>query len=120
MDKEVRFTEKKVDDSWKLDVAREKGQPEQPKPESAPPRPGLTFTQFITSLGYQALMHLGELPYPGSKEKRVDLEGAKETIDILVLLDSKTQGNQTPEEQQLFKTLLSELQMKFVAKASGH
>lgn len=117
MDKEVRFTEKKVDDSWKQDVAREKGQAASPAEPEPAPQTSLSFTQFITSLGYQALMHLGEIPYPGTEEKRLDLETAKETIDILILLDSKTKGNQTPEEQKLFKTLLAELQMKFVSKA---
>ncbi len=119
MDKEVRFTEKKVDDSWKQDVAREKGH--SPEPQSEPgPKSSITFPQFVTSLGYQTLMHLGEIAYPGTEEKRIDLEAAKETIDILILLDSKTRGNQTPEEQKLLKNLLSELQMKFVAKTSGH
>ena len=118
MDKEVRFTEKKVDDSWKQDVDREKGKSQEPQPE-LDPKTSITFPQFITSLGYQTLMHLGEIPYPGTEEKRIDLEAAKETIDILMLLDSKSKGNQTPEEQKLLKTLLSELQMKFVAKASA-
>ena len=114
MDKEVRFTEKKVDDTWKQDVTRESGAS---KPEPGQ-RPSLTLTSFITSLGYQTLMHLGELPHPETRERAVDLEAAKETIDLLVLLESKTRGNQTPEETQLFKTLLPELQMKFVEKAT--
>ena len=115
MDKEVRFTEKKVDESWKEDVVREKGKRE-PGPT---PKSSIDFTNFLTSLGYQTLMHLGELPSPGTQERNVDLEAAKETIDLLVLLQSKTRGNLTPQEEQAFKTLLSELQMKFVAKATG-
>ena len=115
MDKEVRFTEKKVDDSWKEDVTRERGTPK-PEPGQRPP---LTLANFVTSLGYQTLMHLGELPNPETRQKHLDLEAAKETIDLLILLESKTRGNQTPEETQLFKTLLPELQMKFVEKATG-
>ena len=115
MDKEVRFTEKKVDESWKENVVHEKK-----KPELGPaPPPSVDFTNFLTSLGYQTLMHLGELPSPGTQERSIDLEAAKETIDLLVLLQSKTRGNLTPEEEQVFKTLLSELQMKFVSKAGG-
>ena len=114
MDKEVRFTEKKVDQSWKEGVAREKGSPE---PSSAP-KTSLDLSSFLTSLGYQTLMHLGELPNPQTNQRVVDLEGARETIDLLILLETKTKGNRTPEEDQLLKTLLPELQMKFVQKST--
>ena len=117
MDKEVRFTEKKVDESWKQDVGRDRNKAK-PEPKVAPPNSSSSpnFANFLTSLGYQTLIHLGELPYPETQEHRVDLEAAKETIDLLVLLESKTRGNLSPEEEQIFKTLLPELQMKFVAK----
>ena len=114
MDKEVRFTEKKVDESWKQDVARDKKTPE----TGTAAKPALTFENFITSLGYQTLLHLGELPDPDSREKRLDLEAAKETIDLLILLENKTRGNRTPEENQIFQNLLPELQMKFVRKTT--
>ena len=115
MDKEVRFTEKKVDQSWKEGVAREKGGAG-PEPEGRPP---LSLSNFLTSLGYQTLMHLGELPHPETKETQVDLAAAKESIDLLILLESKTKGNRTPEEDKLLKNLLPQLQMKFVEKASN-
>jgi hypothetical protein len=115
MDKEVRFTQKKIDESWKDEVARQKGES---KPEPGAPKTPLSLVTFLTSLGYQTLMQLGELPHPETQERQVDLEGAKETIDLLVLLEAKTRGNRTAEEEQIFKTLLPELQMKFVEKAS--
>jgi len=115
MDKEVRFTEKKVDQSWKEGVAREKGSPE----PSAPPQAGLNLSSFFTSLGYQTLMHLGEIPHPETNQSQKDLEAARETIDLLILLEKKTQGNRTPEEDKLLKSLLPELQMKFVQKSTG-
>ena len=111
MDKEVRFTEKKIDQSWKEDVAREKGEPK--------PQPALSLSAFLTSLGYQTLIHLGDLPHPETQQRHLDLEAAKETIDLLVLLESKTQGNRTPEEDKLLKSLLPELQMTFVEKTSA-
>lgn len=114
MDKEVRFTEKKVDQSWKEEVSREKGKAG-PEPGDRPP---LSLSTFLTSLGYQTLMNLGELPHPETNERHLDLEAAKETIDLLVLLESKTRGNRTPEEEELLKNLLPELQMKFVEKAA--
>jgi len=115
MEKEVRFTEKKVDQSWKEGMVRDK---EEARAESAP-QPPLSFTTFLTSLGYQTLMHLGELPFTGSAERRLDLEAARETIDLLVLLEKKTQGNRTEEEDRFLKSLLPELQMKFVEKAAN-
>ena len=115
MEKEVRFTQKKVDESWKEEVDREKGGP---KPE-AETKPALSLTTFLTSLGYQVLMHLGEIPHPETQEHQLDLEAARETIDLLILLESKTRGNRTSEEEQLLKSLLPELQMKFVQKAGS-
>lgn len=114
-EKEVRFTEKKVDESWKEDTAREKGSVPPPADEKA----ALSFSVFLTSLGYQALIHLGEIPHPETKVVQLDLGAAKETIDWLVLLETKTRGNRSLEEDQLLKTLLPELQLKFVAKVGG-
>ena|SRR3989338_3642626 len=114
-EKEVRFTEKKVDESWKEGAAREKGAVPPPSEEKA----ALTFSVFLTSLGYQALIHLGEIPNPETKAVQLDLGAAKETIDLLVLLETKTQGNRNPQEDQLLKTLLPELQLKFVTKVGG-
>ena len=115
MEKEAHFTEKKVDQSWKEEVAREKGAPEPPAETGDSP---LSFSHFITSLGFQTLLQLGEIPHPETKQAQVDLGAAKETIDLLVLLQSKTQGNLTAQEEKLLKDLLAELQIKFVEKVS--
>ena len=96
-------------------MAREKDKPLPSQTETSPP---LSFSNFLTSLGYQGLIQLGELPHPETKERSLDLEAAKETIDLLTLLETKTQGNRTPEEEKILKSLLPELQMKFVEKAS--
>lgn len=114
MEKEVRFTEKKIDQAWKESKGREK---EEAKAEPGA-RPALSFSTLLTSLGYQTLMHLGEFPHPDTQERRLDLDAAKETIDLLALLESKTEGNRTPEEDKLLKNLLAELRMKFVEKAA--
>lgn len=118
MDKEVKFTEKKVDQSWKEEVQREK---KDPGPEPAPPETpaGISFTHFLTSLSYQALIHLGEAPHPETQERDFNLDAAQETIDLLSLLEKKTQGNRTPEEDKLLKSLLTQLQMKFVERSAG-
>ena len=118
MDKEVKFTEKKVDQSWKEEVQREI---KDPKPEAPSPEPpgGISFANFLTSLGYQALIHLGEAPHPETQERDFNLDAAQETIDLLSLLEKKTQGNRTPDEDKLLKSLLTQLQMKFVERSGG-
>jgi len=78
----------------------------------------INFASFIFSLGRSAFVHLGEEPDPLSGEKKVSLEMAKETIDIIALLEEKTRGNLTQEEEQLIKNILYALRMKYVELAS--
>lgn len=125
MDKDIRFTEKKVDDSWKEQAAREKGaqQPREQKkdaPRQAPP-PELpedspVFFNFVSSLGYQAMMHLGEIPNPSTGKNEVHLEAAKEIIDLLIELKKKSKGNTGGKENDFFDNLLPELQLRYSQK----
>lgn len=85
-------------------------------PAAAPP---LTFSSFIFSLGTSALMLMGEQLDPDQPTQTVNLQGAKEVIDILSLLETKTQGNLTSEEQTVLRDLLYALRMKYVDLASG-
>ncbi|MCC7201465.1 MAG: DUF1844 domain-containing protein [Nitrospirae bacterium] len=78
----------------------------------------INFAAFIFSLGRSAFIHLGEEPDPVSGEKRVSLQLAKETIDIISMLEEKTKGNLTQEEGQLIKNLLYALRMRYVEIAS--
>jgi len=83
------------------------------------PEPQLTFSAFLLSLASSAAIHFGDLADPESGEKTApNLEGASQMIEILSLLEQKTRGNLTPEEQQLLEELLYELRMRFV-EASG-
>jgi hypothetical protein len=78
--------------------------------------PPVDFTAFLVGLGQMALMHLGELPEPGSETRSVDLAQARHSIDILDMLEQKTQGNLTEEEATLLRTLEGELKMKYVKR----
>src|SRR5210317_1994239 len=80
--------------------------------------PEVTFTAFVMSLNTSALFHLGELSDPATGEKNLDLVLAKHTIDTLQLLEKKTKGNLSNEEQDLLKNALYDLKMRYVAKAS--
>lgn len=79
--------------------------------ETAPP--GIDFNTFILSLSTSALMHLGKLA--GEEEATVNLAHAKQTIDCIALLEEKTRGNLTGEEERLISEVLYDLRLRFVA-----
>ena len=84
----------------------------------------VTFSMFIQSLGHQTFMCLGLIPWPSSNKIKVDLQQARETIDILQILREKTKGNLDVDEDKMFENLLYELRMRFVnvqdkGKSSG-
>ena len=76
--------------------------------------PKINFSSFILSLGSSALFHFGEIPDPATGKKQRNLDLARQTIDILVILRDKTTGNLTEEESRLLENLLHDLQMRFV------
>ena len=63
-------------------------------------------------------MLLGEVPNPYTNKKEEDLEAARHTVDILTILQEKTRGNLSKEEDQLLDSVLYELRMKFMAKTN--
>jgi len=79
--------------------------------DTAPP--DIDFNTFILSLSTSALMHLGKLP--GAEEATVNLAHAKQAIDCIALLEHKTRGNLTGEEERLISEILYDLRLRFVA-----
>lgn len=86
--------------------------------QEQPVLPPITFSTFVFSLGSSVLMHLGEIPDPVTNQPVTNLPLAKQTIDILGMLEEKTMGNLDEEEGQLLTSLLYELRMKFVTATS--
>ena len=78
--------------------------------------PGVDFSTFLLSLASSAFYHLGVIPDPETGEPREepDLALARQTIDTLEMLQSKTLGNLEEEEAHLIESLLYELRMRFV------
>lgn len=74
----------------------------------------LDFATFVVSLGESAWVHLGLVPNPMTGEKSVEMAAAKQTIDILGILEDKTKGNLNDEEEKLLSSLLYTLRMHFV------
>jgi hypothetical protein len=76
---------------------------------------------LILNLATTAAANLGEMPNPFTRQTELDLEGARQVIDLLLALQLKTRGNLNTEEAGLLESLLYDLQMKYVsvqAKAS--
>ena len=76
--------------------------------------PDLNFSTFVFSLGTSAMYHFGDFPDPVSKKAERNLEAAKQTIDILGILQDKTKGNLSDDEERLLESLLYELRMRYV------
>ena len=76
------------------------------------PRP-LDFCTYLLSLGSSALVQLGQAPDPGDGKVRRDLPGARQTIALLGVLQTKTEGNLEDGETRLLKNLLSDLRSRY-------
>lgn len=76
--------------------------------------PHVDFATFVLSLSHSALMHMGEAPNPetGTVEKTLPL--ARQTIDLIAMLEEKTRGNLSGDEERLIGQILFDLRMRFV------
>ena len=74
------------------------------------------FSTFIMSLTSSAFYHLGDMPAPSTGKKEVNLPAVQQTIDMLIMLREKTNGNLKEDEKKLLEQLVYELQVKYVAK----
>ena len=72
------------------------------------------FPTFIFSLNTSCLVQLGVIEDPASGKKAKNLALAKQTIDILGMLEEKTLGNLTKEEEGMLKNILYDLRMIYV------
>jgi len=87
-------------------------------PTPAPEEPGapkVDFSMLILSVSHSAFYHLGLVEDPTTQQTApVDRTLARSDIDMLEILQEKTQGNLTPEEEKLLQSLLYDLRMRFV------
>jgi len=107
---------------------RHRGKPEpQPAGKDAPERepaaagdegglkaPPIDFSTFVLSLASNAVYCMGGFQDPVSGKTSINLDQAKQSIDILTLLEEKTRGNLDSSEAKLLSHLLYDLRMKFV------
>lgn len=81
--------------------------------------PETPFANFVEPLIAQAYMSLGMLRNPYQPQAKVDPGAARQMIDILNLLQEKTAGNLTPEEEDFLTTHLGELKLAYVQRTKS-
>src|ERR1051325_5660151 len=102
---------------------------EQPPRAGARPRPAprggdplddpASFLSLVMSLASNAAANLGMMPHPATGETGVDLQTAKHWIDVIGMLEQKTQGNLDQQEAQMVENLLADLRMQYVSFAES-
>lgn len=83
------------------------------------PLPSIDFATFVLSLSHSALMHLGEAPNPETNRIEPNIALAKQDIDLLGLMEEKTKGNLTGDEERLLAQVLFDLRMRYVERSKG-
>lgn len=122
--------QKKVDESWKEQIEQEKhgapppSSPSSPSSPAAPTAskpadtiPEARFDLFLSGLAMDALIALGDMPHPTTRKQTVTLPHARYLIDVLGVLEEKTRGNLTADEERLLKDTLYQLRMRYLAKS---
>lgn len=74
----------------------------------------IDFNTFVMSLASSVQIALGAVPHPISGKTETNLAHAKQTIDILGMMEQKTVNNLTPDESGLLKHILYQLRMQYV------
>jgi hypothetical protein len=79
--------------------------------------PSVDFSTFILSLSHSALVHLGEAPNPETGKVDAHVAMARQTIDLIGMLEEKTKGNLSGAEERLLAQILYDLRMRYVERA---
>jgi hypothetical protein len=72
------------------------------------------FMGLITMLSQGVMQHLGKIADPLSGKVEKNIEAAKATIDLILMLKNKTKGNLGPEEERFMSSVLTNLQLNYV------
>ena len=74
-----------------------------------------SFVSFLMSIASNAASALGMMEHPVTHQRDVDVELGKHWIDVLGMLQKKTEGNLTPQEKRMLEGLLADLRMQYVS-----
>jgi hypothetical protein len=81
--------------------------------------PPIDFVTFVLSLYHSARVHLGDAPNPEGGATHVELPLARQTIDLIGLVQDRTRGNLTGEEERVVEQALWDLRMRYVEVAKS-
>jgi len=81
--------------------------------------PGIDFATFVLSLSHSALVHLGDAPNPVNGAPDQNLPMARQTIDLLGLLEQKTRGNLSGQEERVLQQAVYDLRLRYVEVSRG-
>lgn len=74
----------------------------------------IDFSTFILSLASAAMIGLGLAPRPDTGKTQVDLEMARQNIDLLELIQQKTKNNLSADEERMIERVLFEIRTKYL------
>ncbi len=94
------------------ETTNESGEPAKAKTSSRLPM--IDFSTFVVSLNAAVLANLGIIDEPGTSRRSKNLPLAKQTIDVLAMLEEKTRGNLTQDEATMLKSVLYDLRIIYV------
>ena len=114
--KDSRSSQLSEDEALDQDSQAEANKTDPAKEQAASTPFKIDFSTFIMSLTSSAFYHLGDIADPETGKTETNLPAVQQTIDMLIMLKEKTQGNLSEEEGKLLEQLIYELQVKFVAK----
>jgi len=114
-----------IDEDWKDQVQREKEEAQKATQDNTTPKEdvpgakqeGASFEALVSSLAMQAMFALGMIPQQDNEQVMVDLTEGKYLIDMLMILQEKTKGNLTPQEEGTIMESLANLQRVFVVRS---
>ena len=122
-DKDQRPEEKKTSDEVLKNNTQEFKEPEAAaRAETEPPQrqalPQASISFLCSTLATQAFIALGLVPHPITKQTESNLDHARHFIDMLDVIQNKTQGNLDSDEMKQLDALLFDLRMQFVEASS--
>lgn len=120
-----------IDEDWKSQVEAERDElkkkqdsaatsdaPTQPEGGGTAQLPPVSFGLLVSSLATQTMAALGQMPDPVEGKAVVRLDYAKHHVDTLAMLQEKTKGNLTSEEEQMLEDVLHQLRMLYISVPS--
>ncbi len=80
--------------------------------------PPASLLYFVANVATHARIALGEIPNPVTRDAVMDLDAVRHCIDLLEILEEKTEGNRTDDETAAIENMLQDLRLKYISVAN--